>query len=250
MDAAQHHQPLAEYHLQKLRWQDLSRVFLPLILLTLAPLGYGLWRTLYGYSSFGPAAAASWGRIWFMISGILVIPLLFYTLRRLRRAHTWVKIYSWGIEYHQPLRRKKQLVWKDIQGITTYSISKSVLGLLKNTKHYLILYSANSSPFHCHPELSGKPGLTKVIKQQVYEILKPKLTAAFQEGRTIPFGGVSLSQEQLILPKVNVPWKFLEGISVEKGIFLVKLTAQNSIEVPIRNLINLEILIHLIKTEI
>ena len=250
MDAAQHDHPLAEYHLQELRWQDLLRVFLPLVLLVLGPFGYGLWRTLYGYSSFGPAAAASWGRVWFLISGVLVIPLLFYTLRRLRKAHTWVKIHSWGIEYHQPLRRKKHLAWKDIQGITTYSISRSVLGLLRRTRHYLIIYSAISPPFHCHPELTRQAGLTKVIKQQVYEILKPKLTTAFKEGKTIPFGGVSLSKEQMILPKVTVPWKFLEGISVEKGSFLVKLTAQNSINVPIQKLINLEILIHLIKTEI
>jgi hypothetical protein len=250
MDAAQQNRPLAEYYLQKLGWRDLLKVFLPLILLVLGPLGYGLWRTLYGYSSFGPAAAASWGTSWFLVSGILVIPLLFYTLRRLRRSHTWVKIYTWGIEFHQPLRRKRQLAWKEIQGITTYSISRSILGLLRKTKHHLILYPAKSRPFHCHPELTEKPGLLKVIKQQVYEDLKPKLIRAFKEGKTIPFGRVSISQEQLILPKVNVPWKFLEGISVEKGLFQVRLTAQNSIEVPIQNLINLEILIHLIKTEI
>lgn len=250
MNAAQQNHPLAEYHLQKLRWQDLLKVFLPLILLVLGPFGYGLWRTLYGYSSFGPAAAASWGRTWFIVSGILVIPLLFYSLRRLRRAHTWVNLYSWGIEYRQPLRRTKSLTWKDIQGVTTYSISSSLLGLFKRTRHYLILYPANAAPFHCHPELTRNPGLTKVIKQQVYEILQPKLTEAFKGGKTIPFGGVSLSREQMILPKQTIPWKFLEGISVEKGTFLVKLTAQNSLQVPIRNLINLEILIHLIKTEI
>jgi hypothetical protein len=250
MNAAQQNHPLAEYYLQTLRWRDLYRVFLPLILLVLGPLGYGLYRTLYGYSSFGPAAAASWGTTWFMLSGFLVIPLLFYALRRLRRAHTWLKIYSWGVEYHQPLRRKKKLSWNDIQGITTYSVRKTVLGLVRKTKHHLILYSANTAPFHCHPDLTEKPGLKKVIKQQVYETLKPKLITAFNEGKTIPFGGVSISREQLILPKKNIPWKFLEGISVEKGSFLVKLTAQNSIEVPIRNLINLEILIHLIKTEI
>ena len=250
MNAAQQNHPLAEYYLQKLHWRDLLRVFLPLILLVLAPFGYGLWRTLYGYSSFGPAAAAAWGKTWFMASGTLVILLLLYSLRRLRRAHSWLKVFSWGIEYHQPLHQKKRLTWNDIQGITTYSISKSVLGLMRKTKHHLILYSAKSSPFHCHPELTEKPGLIKVIKQQVYAILKPKLTAVFKEGKTIPFGGVSISREQMTLPNNNIPWNFLEGISVEKGSFLVKLTAQNSIEVPIRNLINLEILIHLIKTEI
>lgn len=250
MSSPQQNQPLTEYSLQKLQWRDLFRVFLPLVLLVLAPFGYGFWRTLYGYSSFGPAAAASWGTTWFMISGLLVIPLLFYTLRRLRRTHTWLKIFPWGITFHQPLRRKRSLKWEEIQGITTYSISKSFLGMFRKTHHHLILYSGKSLAFHCHPELAEKPGLKKVIKGQVYQLLQPKLVQAFKAGRTIPFGGVSLSKEKLILPKVDIPWEFLEGIVVEGGSLMIKLTAQNTIAVPIQKLINLEILIHLIKTEI
>jgi len=53
-----------------------------------------------------------------------------------------------------------------------------------------------------------------------------------------------------ILPKVAVPWDYIEGISVEKGVFIINLTEQNTIKIPIRKIINLEILIHLIKTEI
>ncbi len=250
MKAAQQSQPLAEYYLQELSWRDLFRVFLPLILLSLAPFGYGLWRTLYGYSSFGPAAAANWGTSWFILSAFLVIPLLLYALRRLRRAHTWIKIYPWGVEYHQPLRRKRKLAWEEIQGITTYSIHKSFLGLFSHTKHHFSLYSPAAPPFHCHPELTERAGLKKVIKQQTYQHIKPKLIKAFKDGKTIPFGGISISKEKLILPQVEVPWEFLDGISVQKGTFLIKLTAQNTLEVPIKNLINLEILIHLIKTEI
>lgn len=250
MNAARSKNALTEYYLQQLRWRDLWRVFLPLILVVLAPLGYGLWRTLYGYSSFGPAAAASWGQTWFLISGVLVIPLLLYTLRRLRRVHTWIKLYPWGLEYHQPLRRKKQLSWEEIQGITTYSVSKSFLGIFPKTRDHLILFSGKHPPFHCHPELARQAGLTKVIKQQVYQLLKPKLIQAFKNGRTLPFGGISISREKLVLPKLEIPWEFLEGISVQKGTFLIKLTAQNAVEVPIRNLINLEILIQIVKTEI
>jgi len=223
---------------------------LPLILLVLSPLIYGLWRTLYGYSSYGPAAALKWGRIWFYLSGILVIFLLLFTLRWLVRSHTWVRIYSWGIQYHLPLRRKKYLKWEEISGISTYSINKSFTPLINNTKHYLVLYSRKSRPFVCHPELTRRPGLVKVVKSQVYKILRPRLTQAFKEGRTIPFGGLSISNKKIILPALEIPWEFLGGISLEKGNFLIKLTAGNTVEIPIRNLINLDILVQLIKTEI
>ena len=242
--------PLTEYRLQDLGWKAAFQVFLPLILLVLSPLVYGLWRTLYGYSSFGPAAAFHWGRDWFYASGILVIFLLFYTLRRLRRSHTWIRIYPGGIQYNIPLRRKKYLKWEEISGISTYSLNKSFTPLINRTKHYLVLYSRKYRPFTCHPELSKRPGLIKVIKNQVYKQLRPRLTRAFKEGKTIPFGGISISNKKAILPSTEIPWEFLEGISIEKGYFLVKLTAGNTIKIPIRNLINLEILVQLIKTEI
>lgn len=242
--------PLSEYRLQELGWKAILQVFLPLILVVLSPLFYGLWRTLYGYSSYGPAAASTWGRIWFFISGILVIFLLFYTLRRLRRSHTWVQIYTWGIQYHLPLRKKKYLKWEEISGISIYSVNKSFTPLINNTKHYLVLYSKKYRPFVCPPGLTRRPGLVKVIRDQVYKRLQPRLTQAFKDGKTIPFGGISISKEKAILPSTEIPWEFLDGASIEKGNFQIKLTAGNTLEIPIRNLINLEILVQLIKTEI
>ena len=135
--------PITKYHLQELTWRDLLRVFLPLIVLVLIPLGYGFWRTLYGYSSFGPAAAAAWGKNWFYIAGILVILLLLYTYRRLKRAHTWIYVYSWGLKFHFPPGRQCVLKWEEIVGITSYSIKKSFLRLAKRKKNYLILFSGS-----------------------------------------------------------------------------------------------------------
>jgi len=242
--------PITKYHLQELTWRDFLRVFLPLIVLVLIPLGYGFWRTLYGYSSFGPAAAAAWGKIWFYIAGILVILLLLYTYRRLKRAHTWIHVYSWGLKFHFPPGRQRILKWEEIVGITSYSIKKSYLRLTKRKKNYLILYSERYRPLQVHPGIQDHEGLKKIIKKHTYNKLQPRLSQAFIKGKTLPFGDVMISKEKLILPKVAVPWDYIEGISVEKGVFIINLTEQNTIEIPIRKIVNLEILIHLIKTEI
>jgi len=242
--------PITKYHLQQLLWKDLLRVFIPLILIVLAPVGYGLWRTLYGYSNFGPAAAASWGRNWFLIAGGLVIALLFYTLRRLSRAHTWIEIYSWGLYLHYPPGRKRLLQWEDIQGITSYSINKRFLRIINQKKYYLSLHSRRYSPLHCHPDINNREGLKKTIKKQVYNRIRPKLLNAFKAGQRIPFGDISISKEMLFLPKQEIPWDYVEAISVEKGILNIALSTQKEMDIPIRKLQNLEILIHIIKTEI
>lgn len=242
--------PITKYHLQELGWRDFFRVFIPLIIVVLIPLGYGLWRTLYGYSSFGPAAAAAWGKSWFYLAAFLVILLLLYTFRRLKRAHTWIDIYSWGLEFHFPPNRIKKLIWEEIVGITSYSVKRSLLKPGKRKRHYLVLYSERYKPIHSHPGIKDQDGLKKIIKKHTYKHLQPKLAHAFKQGKTLPFGQVSISKEKLILPNSEVPWDYLEGIAVEKGSFIVKLTAKNTIEIPIQKIINLEVLIHLIKTEI
>jgi len=242
--------PITEYHLQELTWRNVFRVFLPLIILILIPLGYGLWLTLYGYSSFGPAAAATWGKNWFYLSGLLLILLLLYTYRRLKRAHTWVKVYTWGLKLHYPASRSRLLKWDEIVGITSYSINKSLLRSAGRKKDYLLLYSQRYRPLQIHPGINDHEGLKKIIKKHTYKTLEPRLTQAFLKGRTLPFGDVSITKEKLILPKTEVPWDYIEGISVEKGEFIINLTEKKRIEIPIRKIVNLEILIHLIKTEI
>ncbi len=242
--------PITKYNLQELTWRDFLRVFMPLIIIVLVPLGYGLWRTIYGYSSFGPAAAAAWGKTWFFISGILVIFLLLYTYRRLKRAHTWINVYTWGLKFHFPPGRQRILKWNEIVGITSYSINKSFLRSVRRKKHYMFLYSERYRPLQVHPGIKDHEGLKKIIKKHTYKRLQPRLSQAFLKGKTLPFGDVSISKEKLILPKVEVPWDYIEGISVEKGVFIINLTEKNTIEIPIRKIINLEILIHLIKTEI
>ncbi len=242
--------PITKYSVQELAWRDLARVFLPLILLVFIPLGYGIWRTLYGYSSFGPAAAAKWGEIWFLIAAALTLIVLIYALHRLQRAHTWIHIYEWGLKLHKPIGPTRDLPWDEIQGITSYSVNKNFLGILNRKKDHTTLYSRRYRPLRIHPKLRDRSGLIKIIKKQTYNKLQPKLHQAFTSGKTIPFGGVSISKTKLILPKVEVPWDYVEGIKVHQGVFRVSLTENNALDIPIRNIINLEILLQLIKSEI
>jgi hypothetical protein len=242
--------PITKYSLQEIQWRDLWSVFLPLSLVVLTPVGIGLWRTLYGYSSYGPAAAAAWGRNWFILGGLLTIILLLYTYKRLTRAHTWIEVYSWGLYLHYPPGRKRLLKWEDITGITSYSISKRFLRVIRKTKHYLVLHSLRYSPLPCHPGLKKREGLKKTIKKQVYKRLKPKLEKEFKSGKMIPFGEISITKGALHLKKQEIPWEYVEGITVDKGMINLNLTTQKRIELSIPKIQNLEILIHLIKTEI
>lgn len=242
--------PITRYNIKELGWKDLLRVFLPLTVLVLLPVSYGFWRTLYGYSNFGPAAAAAWGRNWFLLGAGLVLLLLLYSLSRLRKAHTWIEVYRWGLLFHLPPGKKRILEWKEIKGITSYSVKRSFLSPGSKIKEHLILYSRGRSPIRCHPNLKNLGGLKKIIKKQVYGRLNPVMIQAFNNGEILPFGEIRLSKQALFMPTREIPWEIIEGINVHKGIFIVKLSEQKNLETPIRKIQNLEILVHLIRTEI
>jgi hypothetical protein len=149
-----------------------------------------------------------------------------------------------GIVFPFPVRGE------DIVGITSYSVNKTFLGIGNRARHYLVLYSRRYHPLTCHPQLKDLDGLKRTVKKQVYNLINPKLLAAFQRGETLPFGAVSLSKSKLTIPKTEIPWEYIEGINIQKGFFTVRLTAEKQIQIPIRKIFNLEILIHIIKTEI
>jgi hypothetical protein len=242
--------PITRYFIKELRWIDLLRDFLPLLIVAFSPIAFGLYRTLYGYSSFGPAAAAAWGQNWFLVGAVLVLFLLFYTLRRLRKTHTWIDIYQWGLFFNFPAGRKKIIPWEDIAGITSYSVTKSFLGISGKTRQYLHLFTRNNKKTSCHPDLQDWNGLKKTIKKQVYQRLRPHLLQLFQAGEVIPFGAILISKDKLYLSNQEIPWDYIKDIKVDKGVFVINLTEQKKIEIPIKNIINLEILINMIKTEI
>ena len=64
------------------------------------------------------------------------------------------------------------------------------------------------------------------------------------------FGELAVSNRIVYLQSREIGWENINSISVKKGSLIIHLVDGNIINIPIRRIFNLEILIHLIKTEI
>jgi len=241
---------IARYPVQPLRWRHLLTTFLPLILLVVAPVGYGLWRTYYGYTNFGPAAARFWGRQWFLAGGMLVLLLLFYALRRLYRAHYWAEIRTGGLFLHLASGKKRMLPWEQLWGVTHYANKRSLLGLFPKTTSSLIIYPLEGKPIRLHKDIKDVKGLTKTIKKEVYRRVKPTFREALKVGKKVPFGAVSLNKDSLFFQDREIPWHYLEGISVQEGKLIFQISDAQGFEIPVKKIQNIELLVHFIETEI
>jgi hypothetical protein len=241
---------ITELQVQPFRWRDLFLVFGPLLLLVLAPIGYGIWRTYYGYTNFGPAAARSWGRSWFWLAAALLLLLLFYALRRVLRAHYRIEVRQSGLWIESPPARKLALDWDQIWGVTTFS-SRKVNPLGKSKYHqHLILHPIQGKPIRVHKGLQKINGLIKTTKKEVYRRIKPKFLKALKNGKQVPFGAVSITRENLVYQQQVIPWRYIEQISVRHGILHVILTSEQNLKIQVKKLQNIEVLIQFIESEI
>lgn len=238
------------HHTQPLRWRDLLTTFIPLGLLVLSPLGYGLWRFYYGYTHFGTAAAASWGLPWYLLSAFGVIPYLLYTLRRLRRAHLWVAIHAQGIRIHQPPSRLHTFRWEEIEGLRTSITQNRFLFWRGNPQYKLTLYAINRSPIHLNERLPDLPALIANIKSQVYPRLRDQLQEAYRAGKTLYFGVIKISQQGLQHKEKMFSWLAIEKIYVNKGRFQIIFNSGKKRQVPVNDILNVELVIELIDEEV
>ena len=242
--------PIATFHVQPLRWRDLLTTFLPLTLLVIAPLGYGLWRFLYGYTNYGPVAAWTWGIPWFLAAAVLLLILLLYALRRLLRSRRLVRVFKGGLWLDRPFRRPVKLRWRDIKGITAFSSQTAFLGWKSEPQPHLTIYPADQGPLKLDQRIKKLDDLTKIIKEHVYPGRYQTLKERFRRGDQLDFGQVTLSQEGLRLAEKELPWSYIKGITAKDGIFIVKLSPQVLVQVPIKEIQNIEVLIQLIKREV
>lgn len=242
--------PVTEFIVQPLRWRDLLTTFFPLILVVTAPLGYGLWRTYYGYTNFGPAAAAAWGKTWFYLAALLLIGLLLYTLRRLIRAHRWVKVYPQGLKVARPGRQELVIPWKEIHGLNTSTTRQSFLLWKSRPKHSLTLDTTQHGRVHLDHRIQQIEDLIEIVKEQVYPLLFPELKSRFHQGQSIAFGRIQLSRQGLMIDQSELPWSYIKGLTARDGQLIVKLSSQKDRRIPVQDIQNIDLFIRLIKEEV
>ncbi len=240
---------IALYHAQPLRWRDLLITFIPLGLLVLSPLGYGVWRSYYGYTRFG-VAAANWGLPWYILSAVGSIPYLLYTFQRLRRAHLWVAVHAQGMRVHRPRHRLQTFLWKQIEGLGTATTQNTFLLWHAKPRHSLTICAINTPPIHLNDRLPNLPDLIANIKAQVYPHLRVQLREAYQAGQTLYFGILTISKRGLNCKGTTFSWSDIDHVSVEKGRFQILSSSGKKTRVPAKNILNFELLIELLEEEV
>ncbi len=230
-----------------LSWRDFTTRFLPGTLLTLLPLAYGLWRSWYGLSYYGPAAAASWGRPWFILSAAALVPLAWWSYHRVRRAQRRVTIYQNGLRIQGSGRINRAYLWRNLSGITVHQTRERFLWIPLRELCQITLHPHIGPAVRIDPRIPHLPELAARIKGKLYPHLLQALRSQRQAGQNLYFGSVSLAPTGIDLKGTVYPWEQVVLINLESGYLKIDLANHRKKKVSVADILNIELLIQLIQ---
>jgi hypothetical protein len=244
---------VAVYRDRPLRWRDLFTTFIPAGIAVLTPVGYGIWRTYYGYIHYGIAAAQAWGPPWFKLATVALIPLLILAIIRVRRAHRVIIVFKDGLYIQGTWGLKRLLSWSQINGITSATIQDTFIRIPIRTRHKGKLYTNEGKPIRLDSQIPDLAELTSRIKAKLYPRLLPQLRARFQNGETLDFGPVLINQYHILInpgKRFNSKqylWPEIKNIKLNAGHLLLEIHDRRAMKLPVNKIVNAELLIQIIK---
>lgn len=215
----------------------------------LTPLAYGLWQANYGYTQFGPAAAAAWSRPWYFLASLASLALIVLAWLRVRDALLSVAVHQGGLVLSPAPIRKIKVTWQELEGLITSTTSQIFLGFQLDRRTRLKLLRYNHSPVLLDDRIQKLEELSLEIKRRVYPGITSRLSNALEDGQEFSFGPLTLTPGNMRLQNREITMSQIEAVKIASGFLVVELGAAGRMSVPLARIPNPEVLIdHLQKT--
>lgn len=231
-----------------LRWFDFFTWVLLGTVAVLLPLLYGFYRQQYAYRNFGPVAAATWSRPWYILAITAIITFFILAIYRLLLTRRFVAVYKHGVKL--ALSGHKVLSWKEIAGIASSVTQYKFLGRPLRINYHAKLYPNLGKPIHLDNSLQGLPELLTHIKAKLYPRITPSLRSDFNQGKWLHFGPISIQQWTIRIRKKQYSWSEIENISVNRGKLIIETNSNIRHTLQVAEIPNIEILLQIIQHEV
>jgi len=240
--------PIGAYKGRGFSWKDLFTLGLPGILAVSAPVTYGLWLYQNAYTQFGPAAAQSWSRPWFLLATVGLIAFLILFIYRLIISRRYIRIYKDGLKLHLNSFQTRTLHWQEITGIRVDFSQARFLGVAARPRYASDLLLPKRRLVHLQEgHVQSLPELITQLKDSIYPRLLPVLEGLFQTGEQVDFGPISVQRSAVRVHNQSRPWADLKRVSIQSGLLLVEWGDRTTRRIPISQISNLELLLQFIE---
>ena len=199
-----------------------------LLLLPTTAMAYALWRSAFFYSHYGPAAAYYRTRPFWWLTLALALSALALGLRLHWRRKSTLHITGQGLTLTLPPRRPQHLAWDEVQGLTL----RLYRGGRQGWRGALVVHTPARS-WRLDGRFPDLPRLARILQRWWYLTHRESLKAQWQQGRPLPFGGVSLSPQGLRYRERLFPWKTVQRLSIDAGALVIELSSGQQVAIPL-----------------
>jgi len=221
-------------------------VIIPWSLLTLFCFVYGMLLAGNAFQLHGPALALMRSRSWFALGSVLLILLITFILIRLMLSFQRLEVFKKGFRFRNSFLLQRSYLWAELSGITSSATRSTIFGKNLRTIPGGRIYPKSGRPIDLSKRIEGVPKLIKIVKSNIYPLLWPGLKSGFLHGEDIQFGRISLNKDYLKISKKKFPWSSVDKLWVDSGYLVVELREDSKGQVPISNILNLELLLKVV----
>ncbi len=237
----------ARYRGRQVNWRDWIFFFLPVSLVVIIPLGYGIWLTGYGYQHYGSAAALSWPRPWYLAATVFLSLAVILIAIRLSTAKKYVRVFENGLQLHLNPFDNRVLFWTEMSGITVAATKANIIGAHERTDFCSTLLPNLGKPVRLTSQIVRLPALIEHIKAYLYPQLWKAYTASFDANQWIHFGSLAISNQSIRINKLLIPWDQVVSMRVQSGFLVIELKDASNRRLEVAHIPNLELLLQLVE---
>ncbi|HET9109556.1 MAG TPA: DUF6585 family protein, partial [Ktedonobacterales bacterium] len=211
--STQYGAPIGEY-----RSSTPRRVFLSII--GVALLALGVFFATYAASSAG-ASGDTGGMISSICVGVLFIAGALYSFFTL---FTWRGAHAQLFERGFMISRAGKTIsggWDDITSVTQNVVRMRYNGIPVWTSHQYTITLANGSTLRINNAFGQVGKLGSAVQRMSANVLLPRAIASFQNGASLPFGKLSISQAGISNGSETLPWSDLNQLTFSNGRIII-----------------------------
>jgi hypothetical protein len=241
---------VAEYRGKPISSREISFFYIPASMVSLAMLAYGLWQNYYGYSYYGPAAALEWSQNWLLFAFTTAIVILVILLIRLSVSQRYISLHENGILIRLTPIREQKFPWSTIKGIATSKIQERFFGIYIRDNHKVLLITNQKRPILINQRVENSGELVDKIKKTIYPGLLSELKKDLLANHWLIFGKIAIGNGGIKIKRKYLPWERISSISLQSGFLVVELQSIKQLRLAIKDIYNLELLLHIIDKHI
>lgn len=221
-------------------------ILLPISVAIILTLSFGTIIAWQNYLKYGPASALYQARPWYITATVLIFFLVPYFLYRLLYSLRRIYIFDEGIVYRNLILIRRRYHWLEIKGITSSARAITVYNKHIRTEPTGNVFPKTGKPIKLTNRFNNIPQIIQEIKSMLYPQIWPNMKSNYLSGKEIHFGQISISNKHLSISEKPLSWESIYRIRVETGDVLIELHDHNHIQVPVSEVLNLELFFQIV----